>query len=132
MSSFLSEPRDQEEERSDDDTSVRELLGETQQTSSVDTASEQDSILSETGSGAEENTENRSGYRARVLKNIYTSYCSLRIIATTDIQSQEDIIQDVMDMNTLLCKLKNILMEVRWIYFINIPSNKNIFNFKLT
>ena len=131
VSSFLSEPRDQEEERSDDDTSVRELLGETQQTSSVDTASEQDSILSETGSGAEEHTENRSGYRARVLKNIYTSYCSLRIIATTDIQSQEDIIQDVMDMNTLLCKLKNILMEVRWIYFINIPSNKNIFNFQI-
>ena len=34
-------------------------------------------------------------------------------------------------MNTLLCKLKNILMEVRWIYFINISSNKNIFNFQI-
>ena len=66
VSSFLSEPRDQEDERSDDDTSVRELLGETQQTSSVDTASEQDSIHSETGSGAEEHTENRSRYRTNI------------------------------------------------------------------
>merc|ERR1719189_2206531 len=31
--------------------------------------------------------------------------------SATDIQSQGDILQDVMDMNTLLCKLKNILME---------------------
>ena len=114
VSSFLSEPRDQEDERSDDDTSVRELLGETQQTSSVDTASEQDSILSETGSGAEEHTENRLGYRTNIFRKYLTFHYSLRIIAATDIQSQGDILQDVMDMNTLLCKLKNILMEVRW------------------
>ena len=134
VSSFLSEPRDQEDERSDDDTSVRELLGETQQTSSVDTASEQDSIHSETGSGAEEHTENRLVYRT----NIFQKYLHFSLQP----QNNSSYRHSEPRRHSPGCYgYEHVTLQTqeysdggemeRWIYFINIPSNKNIYNFQI-
>ena len=108
VKNFLANEKEEDNtfEKSDDDNSVRELFigvkGKEEPGSSVDTLSEQASISSESvgeergDTGDIGDTESCDGGEIR------------------DLEHQNDIMQDVMDVNTLLLKLQSILMEVSY------------------
>ena len=89
--------------KSDDDKSMREIIKkkntEDDDSYSLDTLSEQDSIASETNiDGTDHQTEVIIKPGEEIVKNIPSQ--------------NEDIVQDITDMNVLLCKLKSILLQV--------------------
>ena len=87
-------------EKSDDDNSVRELfVSKEAPGSSMDTLSEQESLSSEAGELERVDTEDITGE---------SEDCG--VFEIPDIN--HDVLQDVMDVNTLLLKLQTILMEV--------------------
>ena len=87
-------------EKSDDDNSVRELfVSKEAPGSSMDTLSEQESLSSEAGDLERVDTEDYTGE---------SEDCG--VFEIPDIN--HDVLQDVMDVNTLLLKLQTILMEV--------------------
>jgi len=90
--------------KSDDEKSVREIIEkpekEDDHSSSIGTLSEQESIRSETETGVYDIENNNDLLHSLREDNFYT----------TD-ENHNDLIQDVLDVNVLLCKLKSILME---------------------
>merc|ERR1712098_950853 len=90
--------------RSDDDKSVREVIekpDKDDQSSSVGTLSEQESIRSETGTEGVYEVDNNN--------EILNSLREDNLFSTDE--NHNDIIQDVLDVNVLLCKLRSILLE---------------------
>ena len=105
MQSYLAHSKKDNETavKSDDDKSMREVIKKERtkddDSCSLDTLSEQDSITSETEiDGINHHVEDVAKPEEEIISNIPSQ--------------NEDIVQDVMDMNVLLCKLKSILMEV--------------------
>ena len=100
--------------KSDDDKSLREIIQKEntkdEDSYSLDTLSEQESIASETEiDGTDHQLEVVVKPEEEIVKNIPSQ--------------NEDIVQDISDMNVLLCKLKSILMEVFNMKTINFKIN---------
>ena len=101
VNKFLANDKENDEKSDDDDCSVRELFVSSAhaQGSSVDTLSEQASISSEAGDIERPDTEEIEGES------------ELGVVFEVQ-ENDHDVLQEVMDVNTLLLKLQTILMEV--------------------
>ena len=101
VNKFLANDKENDEKSDDDDCSVRELFVSSAHGpgSSVDTLSEQASISSEAGDIERPDIEELEGESE--LGGVFEIQ-----------QFDHNVLQDVMDVNTLLLKLQTILMEV--------------------
>ena len=100
VNKFLANDKENDS-KSDEDNSVRELFpSQGAPGSSVDTLSEQESLSSEGGDLERVDTEDMGEIE------------DCGVFEIPDFDHQNDVLQDVMDVNTLLLKLQTILMEV--------------------
>ena len=122
VNKFLAKDKENDdnfEKSEDDDSSVRELFASKEAPgSSVDTLSEQESLSSEGGDLERADTRDTGE----------SEDCG--VFEIRDLDHQNDILQDVMDVNTLLLKLQSILVEVGYFdnYIIKMSSLINTFS----